>query len=178
MTLQSFRRPVLLGIAMGGIFVASGFFIHSSALAGGPANVWQQSDLAETPAPASSAKLSGASGENSTAGKLARRQAPGLTGRLPRYYASVVTAAQRKSIYQIQTAYRARIQDLQKQLDELKQIQLEEMNAVLSAEQLQKINVLREQGAARAGQSAQDTASQSATQKKEEIEVAIPAGSE
>ncbi|MEM7479159.1 MAG: hypothetical protein AAF483_29595 [Planctomycetota bacterium] len=85
-----------------------------------------------------------AEGENA---KVA--EAPKLTGRLPRYFSSVVSPEQRMDIYRIQADYRAEIAQLQMQLQELREAEIQKVEAVLSATQLKQVNSLREKAAAR-----------------------------
>jgi hypothetical protein len=58
-----------------------------------------------------------------------------LTGRLPPYFADVVSKEQRTKIYEIQTRYGEQLKKLRDELDALDQKQHEEVMAVLSAEQ-------------------------------------------
>jgi hypothetical protein len=58
-----------------------------------------------------------------------------LTGRLPPYFADVVSKDQRTKIYEIQTKYGEQLKSLREQIDGLEQKQQDEVMAVLSAEQ-------------------------------------------
>ena len=64
-------------------------------------------------------------------------------GRLPAYYKDVVTADQRTKIYEIQQKYAAQIEDLQSQLESVRKKQTEEIEALLSKEQLDKLTALK-----------------------------------
>jgi hypothetical protein len=65
-------------------------------------------------------------------------------GRLPNYYnAAGVTNKQRLEIYKIQSTYREKIEELEKQLLELKEKMDEEVEAVLTEEQKKKVEELR-----------------------------------
>ena len=66
-------------------------------------------------------------------------------GRLPRYFAKVVTQKQREDIYEIQARFAARIDELQKQIDELIRQRDQEVEAVLSSDQLAEVRKLREE---------------------------------
>ncbi len=66
-------------------------------------------------------------------------------GRLPRYFAKVVTQQQREDIYEIQARFAARIEELQKQIDALIRQRDQEVEAVLSSEQLAEVRKLREE---------------------------------
>lgn len=60
-------------------------------------------------------------------------------GRLPAYYRDVVTDEQRDQIYAIQAKYEKQIGDLQSQLDAVRAKQNSEFEALLSAEQKEKL---------------------------------------
>jgi hypothetical protein len=64
-------------------------------------------------------------------------------GRLPAYYKAVVTEDQKTKIYAVQAKYAAQIEDLQSQLETLRQKQNEEIEALLSKEQLDKVTALK-----------------------------------
>ncbi len=66
-------------------------------------------------------------------------------GRLPRYFAKVVTQQQREDIYEIQARFAARVEELQKQIDALIRQRDQEVEAVLSSEQLAEVRKLREE---------------------------------
>ncbi|MFN3189928.1 MAG: hypothetical protein ACE361_05340 [Aureliella sp.] len=73
-------------------------------------------------------------------------------GRLPRYYSAVVTPKQRAEIYSIQKGYRARLENLEIQLAELRKREQAEVAAVLDASQLEY--VAEQTAKAREGRSA------------------------
>ena len=79
--------------------------------------------------------------ENKADKPKATRKEP--KGRLPAYYKNVVTEEQRAKIYEIQQKYAAQIEDLQSQLESARKKQTEEIEAVLSKEQLDKVTALK-----------------------------------
>ena len=80
----------------------------------------------------------------------AEKKAPARSqGRLPAYFGSVVSAEQREQIYAIQATYAEQIQQLEKQLESLKQKRAAEVEAVLTPEQQAKIKQLRSDAAAK-----------------------------
>ena len=64
-------------------------------------------------------------------------------GRLPNYFTSVVDGVQREKIYAIQSDYAKQLEDLQRQLNELKAKCDQEVDAVLTPEQLEIVNARR-----------------------------------
>jgi hypothetical protein len=72
--------------------------------------------------------------------KAAKKEAK---GRLPAYYKNVVTDEQREKIYKIQDKYASQIEDLQSQLEGVRKKQSEEIEALLSKEQLEKVTSLK-----------------------------------
>lgn len=66
-------------------------------------------------------------------------------GRLPAYYRQVVTEQQRQAIYRIQAEYAPKIAALRAQLEALIAEQDAKIRAVLSPEQLKRIEQLREE---------------------------------
>jgi hypothetical protein len=60
-------------------------------------------------------------------------------GRLPNYYADVVTDKQREDIHKIQEEYQPKIEALQTQIDALKKEMNEKVSAVLTEEQRKKV---------------------------------------
>ena len=70
-------------------------------------------------------------------------------GRLPAYYKDVVTDEQRDQIYAIQAKYEKQLTDLQSQIDAVKAKQNEEIDALLSAEQKEKLATVREEADAK-----------------------------
>jgi Spy/CpxP family protein refolding chaperone len=80
-------------------------------------------------------------GQERAAGQKKEAKAP--KGRLPAYYADVVTAKQREEIYSIQSSYATQLKDLNQQIADLLKKQREEIEALLSPEQraqLEKIS--------------------------------------
>ena len=69
-------------------------------------------------------------------------------GRLPAYFKDVVSDEQRSKIYAIQEKYAAQIEDLQTQLEDLRKKQSDEIDAVLTKEQLDKVAAQRDAAAA------------------------------
>ena len=65
-------------------------------------------------------------------------------GRLPAYFSQVVTAEQREEIYSIQARFAEPIESLKKELKELTDRRDQEVTDVLSKEQQQKVNALKE----------------------------------
>lgn len=72
-----------------------------------------------------------------------QKVAPKLTGRLPRYFASVVSPEQRQEIYRIQNDYRKQIEQLQRQLEDLRLAELDEVTQVLSESQKRQVETRR-----------------------------------
>jgi hypothetical protein len=73
-----------------------------------------------------------------------QKQAKPARGRLPAYFSQVVTVEQREEIYSIQARHAGPIEQLKKQLKEMTDRRDMEVTRVLSAEQRQKVNALRE----------------------------------
>ncbi len=74
-------------------------------------------------------------------GAKAKRR--GNAGRLPPYYASVVDNRQRQAIYEIRARVASELEQLEKQLDALRQSEMVEIEGVLTAEQRAQIESLR-----------------------------------
>ena len=70
-------------------------------------------------------------------------------GRLPAYYGDLVDTKQRESIYAIQARYLAEIKVLREQITSLEAKVEEEMEAVLTDEQRDKLHRWREEGKAK-----------------------------
>jgi hypothetical protein len=70
-------------------------------------------------------------------------------GRLPMYFAKVVSSEQREEIYEIQARYADQIEKLQEQLNELIAKRDAEVDGVLSAEQLEEVETMRRERSAR-----------------------------
>ena len=67
------------------------------------------------------------------------------SGRLPTYFAAVVSQKQREAIYEVQADYAAQLEELQAQVDALIADRDREVEAVLSAEQLAEVTKKREE---------------------------------
>ncbi|HEX5102693.1 MAG TPA: hypothetical protein VFV87_02715 [Pirellulaceae bacterium] len=70
-------------------------------------------------------------------------------GRLPAYFADIVTDDQRTAIYKIQASYKKQIDDLESQLTALRDKEAAEIEGVLDAEQKEKLKAAREAAAAK-----------------------------
>jgi hypothetical protein len=70
-------------------------------------------------------------------------------GRLPAYFADVVSADQKEKIYAIQAKYADQIKELNEQLEAVGKKQDDEIDAVLSAEQKAKVDAARAEAAAK-----------------------------
>ena len=69
-------------------------------------------------------------------------------GRLPNYYRTVVDKQQRDKIYAIQAQYSGQIEDLLKQIEQLKAKQTAEIETVLTPEQKAEIAKIAQEAAA------------------------------
>jgi hypothetical protein len=70
-------------------------------------------------------------------------------GRLPAYFADIVTDEQRTAIYKIQESYKKQIDDLEAQLAAAREKEMTEIEALLDAEQKEKLKKAREEAAAK-----------------------------
>jgi hypothetical protein len=70
-------------------------------------------------------------------------------GRLPPYFADIVTDEQRNKIYDVQLKYAKERDTLEAQLEELRSIEMGEIEALLDAEQKEKLRKAREEAAAK-----------------------------
>jgi len=77
-------------------------------------------------------------------------------GKLPAYYADVVTETQRQKIYAIQDKYAKQISDLQAQLNAITTQRDMEIETLLSAEQKEKVKKARDEAAAKKKQTAEE----------------------
>jgi len=77
-------------------------------------------------------------------------------GRLPAYFADVVSADQKEKIYAIQAKYADQIKELNEQLEALDKKQDDEINAVLTAEQKAKVDAARAEAATKKKKKADD----------------------
>ena len=77
---------------------------------------------------------------SSTTGGVMRKPS---AGRLPAYFASIVDSQQREAIYKIRASMATRIADLEKQLEELRQAEMREIEGVLTDGQREQLETLR-----------------------------------
>ena len=114
----------------------------------------------ETPPPAVTAEAA-APAAAAPAAPAAEPAAKKFRGRLPAYFSTVVSSEQRQKVYEIQVTYFERIAALEKQILELRAKQDQEVDAILSAEQLAEIKKLRAAATAkrRSQPASQETAS-------------------
>ena len=70
-------------------------------------------------------------------------------GRLPPYFADIVSDEQRDKIYEVQSKYAKERDALEAQLEELRSIEMGEIEALLDAEQKEKLKKAREEAAAK-----------------------------
>lgn len=100
-------------------------------------------------------------------------------GRLPPYFAQVVTERQRNEIYEIQRKYTEQIDALEAQLKSLQEQRDTEIESVLSDEQKEKLNKLRADAASRrktkAAESAEAEAAEPASTTKSTATAKLPA---
>jgi len=149
-------RPRMVGVLVVGVALGAalpGWRTHA-AEPNGP-----DQKAAEAPAsPATQAE--------SPANDQSAAQKP-FRGRLPAYYRYVVTEDQRQQIYKIQAEYEPRLGQLRAQLEALIAEQDAKVQAVLSPEQLKRVEQLREEARkAREARAAQKTSSQGQSQDK------------
>ena len=79
------------------------------------------------------------------AAAAAQKKAKKLKGRLPNYYGRVgITKKQRQKIYSIQATYRDKLEALQQQIEELREKQAVEVEAVLTETQRKKVQAFVE----------------------------------
>ena len=84
-------------------------------------------------------------------------ETPQVRGRLPAYFAAVVTPQQRKMIYEIQAKYNGQISELEGQIESLRGERDKEVDGVLSPEQLAEVNKKREAAKQRRGARSEPT---------------------
>jgi len=70
-------------------------------------------------------------------------------GKLPAYFADIVTESQRQQIYGLQDKYAKQIAEIQAQLDALTKQRDSEIESLLNADQKEKLKRAREEGAAK-----------------------------
>ncbi len=83
-----------------------------------------------------------AQSDDAQAKPAAKKSTAKVRGRLPAFYGRVVSGSQREKIYKIQQGYAAEIAELTKKLAELRERQGNEIKAVLTPEQIVKIEDL------------------------------------
>lgn len=81
-------------------------------------------------------------------------------GRLPAYFADIVTDEQRTAIYKIQEGYKKQIDDLEAQLAAAREKEMAEIEAVLDAEQKEKLKKAREEATAKKKKKSSDAAAE------------------
>lgn len=74
---------------------------------------------------------------------------PEFRGRLPAYFAAVVTDKQRQEVYKIQAEYHKKISALMKEVEKLTAERNKKVDGVLTPEQLAEVNKKRQEAAAR-----------------------------
>ena len=79
--------------------------------------------------------------------KTEKKERAQPSGRLPTYYKDVVTTEQREKIYALQAKYREQILALAEQMKKLTAERDAEIEKVLTAEQQEKVKLLREEAA-------------------------------
>ena len=86
-------------------------------------------------------------------------------GRLPAYFADIVTEEQRTAIYKIQESHKKQIDDLEAQLAGARDKEMAEIEAVLDAEQKAKLKKAREEAAAKKKKKSSDAPAADAAPK-------------
>jgi hypothetical protein len=89
-------------------------------------------------------------------------------GRLPPYFADIVTDEQRNKIYEVQMKYAKERDALEAQLEELRSIEMGEIEGLLDAEQKEKLKKAREEAAAKRKRKANTDAAAAETKPTEE----------
>lgn len=87
-----------------------------------------------------------------------------VSQRLPRYFASIVDREQRTTIYEIQASYQQEIAKLQDELAALQATQLEEIEEVLTKDQLTALEQMRS-GKSKPASKSKSTAGKSTAKK-------------
>ena len=77
-------------------------------------------------------------------------------GKLPAYYADIITESQRQKIYSLQDKYSKQIADLNSQLESVTKQRDSEIEDLLSAEQKEKLKKARDEGAAKKKKAAEE----------------------
>ncbi len=104
-------------------------------------------------------------------GPVKKTQLRKARGRLPAYYASVVTEEQRDQVYKIQQEYNPKIEALEKQLDAVRNERNEKIAAVLTPEQRKQVD----EAAATAQAKRANAARRRAEQNQAQPDAAAPA---
>jgi hypothetical protein len=78
-------------------------------------------------------------------------------GRLPAYFADLVTEEQRTAIYKIQESHQKQIDDLEAQLAAARDKEMAEIETVLDAEQKEKLKKARAEAASKKKKKSSDT---------------------
>lgn len=128
-------------VLVAGLAVGLGLFVPC-AVRGAEAGAQGQAIAQLAPAPAPNDEAP-AEAQSPTKAEPAAEKA--FRGRLPAYYRQVVTEEQRQAIYRIQAEYAPKIAALRAQLEALIAEQDAKIQAVLSPEQLKRIEQLREE---------------------------------
>jgi len=104
-------------------------------------------------------------GQQAKTGDAAAKQpaAKKPSGRLPTYFAAVVSQKQREAIYKLQADYEAQLEKLQAQIDALVVERDREVDALLSAEQLAEVNKKREEAKKKRAERSSSKASETKT---------------
>ena len=79
-----------------------------------------------------------------TKSKKSASASKAATGRLPRYFASLVDEEQREEIYEIRISFREKFEALEKELAELKESEMSAMEKVLTTTQRKKLAEMRD----------------------------------
>ena len=124
-------------------------------------------------------KKSSTKSTKTTASKAKTADQEELTGRLPRYFSSLVDEEQRDEIYEIQTSYRDKIEELEQQLADLRSKEMAAIEKVLTTTQRKELADLRagEKPAAKASSktASSKTSEKTATSKSSSSTKAKPA---
>ncbi len=104
----------------------------------------EKESAVKSKAPAKTSTKSTAKTESKSESKTEVKKEADGTGRLPRYFASLVDDTQRAKIYQMQEKYRDKIAALRKEIEELESKQMAEFETVLTASQRKELQTLRE----------------------------------
>jgi hypothetical protein len=79
-----------------------------------------------------------------------------VKGKLPAYFADIVTDSQRQQIYSVQEKYSKQIADLNSQLETVTKQRDSEIESLLNADQKEKLKKAREEGAAKKKKAAEE----------------------